>query len=182
MAIEVAESLGATLDVVIPHKMAIPHGLSTSYGTVTEEGAVILDEPLVKMLGLTEDKIQQLTEEVQNEIARRSVIYRRKLKVPRVEGKTAIIVDDGLATGFTMRAAIDSIRHRKAVKVIVAAPVASKFAYDQIKSLADELVCLVIAHVRYFVIASFYCNWYDLTDEEVVKSLEEWQAKHAGGP
>ena len=96
----------------------------------------------------------------------------------RVEGKTAIVVDDGLASGYTMIAAIKSAQRCKAAEVVVAVPVASGTAYDLVRPLVDELVCLVIARTYGFAVASFYRHWSDLTDEEVIKYLKNWRAKH----
>lgn len=179
VAIEVAGRLGVPLDVVIPRKIAIPFNPEAGYGAVTEDGTIVLNEPLVNRLGLTEQEIQHGAEQVQAEIARRSAIYRAKLEVLSVEGKTAIIIDDGLASGFTMTAAIKSIQRRRAGKIVVAVPVASGTAYDLVKPLAGELVCLVVARVYHFAVASFYQHWYDLTDEEVLEYLEGWRIRHS---
>ncbi len=180
VAIEVADKLGTPLDVVVPRKITIPYNPEAGYGAVTEDGTVVLNEPLVKRLGLTEPQIQHQADQVRAEIVRRSATYRGKLPSPPVEGKTAIIIDDGLASGFTMTAAIKSVQRRKAAKIVVAVPVASGTAYDQVKPLADELVSLVVARVYQFAVASFYHHWYDLTDEEVIRYLEGWQSRHKG--
>lgn len=178
VAIKVAEKLDAALDVVVPRKITIPYNPEAGYGAVTEDGTIILNEPLVARLGLSEQQIQRQAEEVRAEITRRSAIYRSKLLVPSVEGKTVIIIDDGLASGFTMVAAIKSTQKRKAANVVVAVPVASGVAYDLVKPLADELVSLVIARTYGFAVASFYQHWYDLTDEEVIQYLEGWRTRH----
>ena len=179
VAIEVAERLGTALDVVVPRKITIPYNPEAGYGAVTEDGTMVLNEPLVKRLALTKQQIQQQAKEVQAEIARRSTIYRSSLPVSSVEGKIVIIIDDGLASGFTMIAAIKSMVRRKAARTVVAIPVASETAYDLVKPLADELVCLVVARVYQFAVASFYHRWYDLTDEEVIQYLKAWRTKHA---
>ncbi len=175
VAMEVAASLGAPLDIVIPRKIPIPFNPEAGYGAVTEEGILVLNEPLVKELGLTRRQIESQAEEVRAEIARRTAVYRRKLEAHSVEGKTAIIIDDGLASGFTMAAAIKSMQQRKAAKITVAVPIASGSAYDLIKPLADELVCLIIARIDRFAVASFYRRWHDLTDGEVLEYLEAWR-------
>ena len=178
VAIEVAEKLDAHLDVVIPRKITIPYNPEAGYGAVTEDGTIALNEPLVNRLGLTESQIQQQAEEVRAEIRRRSALYRGELQATSVLGKTAIIIDDGLASGFTMIAAIKSVQRCKAAKIVVAVPVASGTAYDLVKPLADELVCLVIARIYQFAVASFYHHWYDLTDEEVIAYLGGWRLRH----
>lgn len=174
VAIEVARELNSPLDVITPRKIAIPYNPEAGYGAVTEDGTIVLNEPLVKRLGLTERQIQHQAEEVQAETMRRSALYRDRLQAPPVAGKSAIIIDDGLASGFTMVAAIKSIRQYGALKIVVAVPTASITAYELIKPLVDELICVVIARVYQFAVASFYRNWYDLTDDEVIKYLENW--------
>jgi predicted phosphoribosyltransferase len=178
VAVEVAEGLSAPLDVVVPRKITIPYNPEAGYGAVTEDGTIVLNEPLVERLGLTRSQIEYQAEEVRAEIGRRSALYRGKLQAPQVSGKTAIIIDDGLASGFTMLAAIKSMRQRKAARIVVAVPVASGSAHDLIKPVAAQLVCLVVARGYPFAFASFYHHWYDLSDEEVIKYLEDWRTGH----
>jgi putative phosphoribosyl transferase len=179
VAVRVADRLGAPLDVVVPRKIQIPYNPEAGYGAVTEDGTIILNEPLVARLGLTEEQIQRQAEEVRQEVARRSAIYRSKFAVPSVERKTAIIIDDGLASGFTMAAAIKSTRQRRAAHIVVAVPVASAAAYELVEALADEVISLIIAHTYGFAVASYYYQWYDLTDQEVIQYLEDWQTRHS---
>lgn len=180
VAIEVADKLGAPLDIVVPRKIPIPFNPEAGYGAVSEEGILVLNEPLVNELGLTRRQIERQAEEVRIEIARRIAVYRRNLEAHSVEGKTAIIIDDGLASGFTMAAAIKSMQQRKAARITVAVPVASWSAYDMVKPLADELVCLIVGRIPRFAVASFYRRWHDLTDEEVLEYLETWRRDHPG--
>jgi putative phosphoribosyl transferase len=178
VAIEVAEKLGAYLDIVIPRKIPIPFNPEAGYRAVSEEGIIVLNEPLVKQLRLSKRQIERQAEEVRAEIERRGAVYRNKL-VPSVEGKTAILIDDGLASGFTMIAAIRSMRQRKAAKIVVAVPVAFRTAYDLVKPRADGMTCLVVARTYPFAVASFYRYWNDLTDEEVIEHLERWTGRHS---
>ncbi len=181
VAVKVAEKLGAPLDVVVPRKITIPGNPEAGYGAVTEDGTIVLNEPLVARLGLSQWQIQRQAEEVRAEIARRAAIYRSKLLMPSLEAKTAIIIADGLASGFTMLAAAKSTQQRNAARIVVAVPVASGAAYDLIKGVVDDLVCLVIARTYEFAVASFYHSWYDLTDAEVIQWLEDWQITQAAG-
>jgi len=181
VAIKVADKLGAALDVVVTRKITIPYNPEAGYGAITEDGAIVLNEPLVAQLGLTQDQIQHHAEQVRDEISRRGAVYRSKLLATSVEGKTAIIIDDGLASGFTMIAAIKSAKRRNASKIVVAVPVASGAAYDRVKTMADDLVSVIIARIQWFAVASFYNNWYDLTDEEVIRYLEDWRTRHSVG-
>jgi predicted phosphoribosyltransferase len=182
VAIEVARRLDSPLDIVVPRKIAIPHNPEAGYGAVTEDGVIVLNEPLTKQLGLTEPQIQGQAEGVREEIRKRSALYRGRPQAPPVRGKTAIIVDDGLASGFTMVAAIRSVERREAASIVVAVPVASGTAYDLIRPLTHELVSLVIARVYQFAVASFYHQWHDLSDEEVIEYLADWdRTHHLGG-
>jgi predicted phosphoribosyltransferase len=178
VAIEVADKLGVHLDIVVPRKITIPHNPEAGYGAVAEDGTIVLNEPLVGQLGLSEDRIKHQAEGVRKEVARRSKIYRGGQPPPSIEGKTAIIIDDGLASGFTMIAAIESVKKRRAGRVVVAVPVASGTAYDLVNPRANDLVSLVVARTYGFAVASFYHHWYDLSDEEAIKYLEDWRARH----
>ncbi len=116
VAVEVAKKLGSELDVIVSRKIPIPYNTEAGYGAVTEDGAIVLNEPLVERLGLTRQQIERHADEVRAEIRRRQEVYRAKLRPSSVEGKAAIIVDDGLASGYTMMAAIRSIRQQGASK------------------------------------------------------------------
>lgn len=178
VAVEVAGKLGAPLDVVIPRKITVPDNPEAGFGAVTEDGTIVLNEALVRQMELTEPVIQQQAETTRADVVRRIAAFRAHLPETSVEGKTAIIVDDGLASGYTMVAAVKSMQKRKAVKIVVAVPVASGSAYDLVKRIVDELVCLVVARTYGFAVASFYHHWHDLTDDEVVKFLENWQTAY----
>ena len=178
VAAKVADELGAVLDVVVTRKIAIPGNPEAGYGAVTEDGVVVLNEPLVDRLGLDQAQIERQAEEVRSEIARRGAVFRSRLRSPCLEGKTAIVIDDGLASGFTMMAAIESVQRRKAARVVAAVPVASGSAYALVKPVADELVALVVARTDWFAVASFYEHWHDLTDGEVIRYLDWWTERH----
>ena len=180
VAIEVAKKLGSKLDVIVSRKIPIPGNTEAGYGAVTEDGAIVLNEPMVKRLGFTKQQIEGHAQEVRAEIERRQSVFRAILPPSFVEGKTAIIVDDGLASGFTMMAAIKSMRQRDAAKVVAAAPVASAGAWELVRSAADEVVCPVVSPHYPFAVASFYEHWHDLSDEEVIRDLEEFKRDHRG--
>lgn len=172
VAVEVAKKLGLELDVIVSRKIPIPHNTEAGYGAVTEDGTIVLNEPLVKRLGLTGRQIERHADDVRTEIRRRQTVYRTYLRPSSVEGKAAIIIDDGLASGYTMMAALKSMRQRGATKVVAAAPVASSSAWALIESVADEVVCPVVSYRYPFAVAGFYRQWHDLTDEEVIADLE----------
>lgn len=177
VAIEVASGLKAPLDIVIVRKIPIPYQTEAGFGAITEDGTIVLNEPLLKRLNLSRTIIDEQADEVRNEILRRSLVYRRKLPPSPVKGRAAIIIDDGLASGYTMIAAIRSLRKRKAAEVVVAVPVASADAFNLVEPMADSLICLEVSHSGWFAVASFYRDWYDLNDEEVNRYLEIWRLK-----
>jgi len=180
VAVEVAKELGCQLDIVVPRKIPIPSNPEAGYGAVTEDGAIVLNDDLVKRLKFTKHQIERHVEEVKAEIKHRSAVYRAKLTPSSMEGKTAVVIDDGLASGYTMMAAIKSVRQRGAAKIVVAVPVASSSAWELIKPMADDVVCLIIARTYPFAVASFYRHWHDLTDEEVFEALKGFTKGYAG--
>jgi predicted phosphoribosyltransferase len=171
---EVATALRSPLDILIVRKIPIPSDPEAGYGAVAEDGSLVLNQSLVKSLRLVESEIEKHADEVRHEIFRRSMLYRKKLPPSPVKGKPAIIVDDGLASGYTMLAAIKSLRHRKVSEVTVAVPVASGSAYDLILPEVDHLICLVVSQTNFFAVASFYQHWHDLKDQEVIDFLDSW--------
>jgi len=177
VAIEVARSFNAPLDVVVTRKIAIPDNPEAGYGAVAEDGTVFLNEPLLSQLGLSQRQIEYQANQVLAEIERRSALYRGKLPRTSLTDKTAIIIDDGLASGFTMVAAVKSIQLQKAARIVAASPVASGKAYELIQPSCDALVCIVVSHFYPFAVASFYHHWHDLTDEEVTGYLKAWQTR-----
>jgi len=174
VAVEVAKKLGSRLDIIVSRKIPIPYNTEAGYGAVTEDGAIVLNEPLVRQLGFTRSQIERHAEEVRTEIRRRQSVYRTKLGTSSVDGITAIIIDDGLASGYTMMAAIRSMRQQGAGKVVVAVPVASSSAWELVKSAADELVSPFVSYHYPFAVAGFYREWHDLSDEEVIKDLDRY--------
>ena len=169
---EVAKALKVPLDVIVSRKIPIPWNTEAGFGAVAPDGTLVLNEPLTSRLGLDEEEIDRLAKEVEEEIRRREKIYRGERPFPTLEGKIVIPVDDGLASGITMLAALRFIKKQKPEKVIVAIPVASGSAVRLLSPEVDELISLYIhpEHLS-FAVASFYQHWRDLTDEEVKEYL-----------
>ncbi len=181
VAIEIAKSFNAPFDVVVTRKITVPENPEAGYGAVAEDGAMFLNEQLLARLGLSPQQVELQAAQVLAEIERRTTLYRKSLSRVSSEGKTAIIVDDGLASGFTMVAAVESVKRQKPDRIVVASPVASRSAYDTIKPVCDAIVCLVVSSVYPFAVASFYHHWHDLTDDEVTQYLHTWQMQKAKG-
>ena len=114
---------------------------------------------------------------VRAELKKRNIQYYKEKPLISVVNKTVILVDDGIASGFTMRAAVESVRHKRPKKVIVAVPAAAGNALRKVESVADRVVTCAVGEEPKFYIADFYRQWYDVNDSEVMRYLEKWQAK-----
>lgn len=166
---EVAEKLSVPLDVIVPRKLRAPNQPELAIGAVTEDGTIILDKELANSLNISDDYINSERKRQKLEIERRLLVYKEEKKIIDLTGFDVIVVDDGIATGATMEAALVSVRKRGAKAIILAVPVASSSSLNMLKKWADEIVCLYTPSI-FFAIGQFYRNFEQTTDEEV-KSL-----------
>ena len=178
VALEVASALEAGLDLVISRKIPMPLNPDAGFGAVADDGTIILNEIVVKSMGLSRQQIEYEASKVRAEIKQRSLLYRGNRPLVSVNGKTVIIIDDGLASGFTMLAAVESVRRRRPKEIIVAVPAASAIALKQVERVADKVVTCVTGYMPRFAVADFYRHWYDLGDDEVVRYLNQWRTRH----
>ena len=169
----IAKALNAPLDVLVLRKLPIPDNPETGFGAVTLDKIPIFNEPLLSQLDLTESQINKIVDTVHKEVVRRNELYRKDRPLPVLKGRSVILTDDGLATGFTMLAAVRFARGEKAGEVIVAAPVAHQEAYRIIEKEADKTIVLHISKEPYFAVASFYREFTDMEDSEVIVYLEK---------
>ncbi len=169
----VAKGLGVPLDVVVVRKVQIPWNPEAGFGAVAWNGTVILNEPLVRQLGLTTELVQRCISKTQEVVKERLKKFRGEKPPPDLRDKTVILVDDGLASGFTMLAAVKSVMNQGPKKVIVAVPTASTSAVRLIAPSVDKLICLNIRGGPFFAVADAYQKWYDLSDDEVVAFLRK---------
>ena len=174
VGMEVALALGADFDLVVARKIPIPINTEAGFGAIADDGTVILNEDLVKKLGLTQQQIDSQVNIVKIEIRRRRLLYRQDRPPALVSGKTLIITDDGLASGYTMLATIKSMCSRKPREIIVAVPVSSAVALEEVGKVADKVVTVAVGALPRFAVADFYKNWHDLSDEEVFRALDKW--------
>ena len=171
VGVEVAKRLGAQLDVIVPRKIPIPWNPEAGMGAITADGTTVLNESMVRSLGLSKEEIEHAADEVRQEVIRRTETYRAGRAEPEIAGKPVILVDDGLASGYTMLAAIEFLRKQSPSSVVVAVPVASQGAARLIGPKVDELVALIVSERLPFAVADFYLEWRDLTDDEVLAYL-----------
>jgi predicted phosphoribosyltransferase len=168
---EIAKRLSLPLDIIIVRKIPIPGETEAGFGALSFDGEVFLNQPLIDRLGITEEEIETQKEMVRRQIERRWNIFRGGRAFPEISGKDVILVDDGLASGYTMLAALSSVKKRKPKRVIAAVPTAPQTAVDLILPEVDTLICLNIRSAAVFAVADAYVEWYDLSEEEVLEYL-----------
>jgi predicted phosphoribosyltransferase len=180
VALGVALSLEADLDLVISRKIPLPLSPEGGFGSVTDDGTTIFDEEIIRKAGLSESQINYQVNKVRSDIRHRSLLYHADRPPVSISGRTVIVVDDGLASGYTMRAAIESLRHRKPAQVVAAVPVGPELIVTALQEVADKVVTCVISRETRFYVADYYRYWHDITDAEVLHCLKEWRMRRYG--
>lgn len=172
----VAKNLNFPFDVIIVRKIQVPWNTEAGFGAVSYDGTVLLNEPLVTQLGLTSEIVHWCISQTKKIIQERLKKFRGNKPFPNLKNKTIILVDDGLASGLTMLAAVKSVQKQAPDKIVVAVPTASTSAVELVAPNVDKLICLNIRSGPIFAVADAYQKWYDLSDEEVVEILRKsWQ-------
>jgi predicted phosphoribosyltransferase len=171
VAAPIAEAVGAELDLLIVRKLQIPYNPEAGFGAITSLGTIILNKPLVTRIGLNQDEINSVVERTKIQIENRKQGYAGLVGQYSPEGKIVILVDDGLASGYTMLAAIQSVRNLTPRKILVAVPTASASAVTRIRDEVDDLICPHIGSGYVFAVADAYQNWYDVPETEVIDLL-----------
>lgn len=167
---QVAQALHVPLDVIITKKIGAPGNPELAIGAVAEDGTYILDNSLVEMLGVPQDYIDAEVELQKTEIKRRLQKYRCDAPAPRLAGREVIVVDDGVATGSTLKAALLSLTKVEAKSVTVAVPVGPSDTVKELKRHADHVVCLNMPE-PFYAIGEFYADFEQTADEEVTDLL-----------
>jgi putative phosphoribosyl transferase len=165
VAYEVARELNLPLDVFIVRKLGVPGHEELAMGAIASGGALVLNQSVVNELGISQDEIEAAAQREKTEIERRESEYRSGLPPLKREGCTAILIDDGLATGASMRAAARALRPW-AARVIVAVPVASESSCREFRNEVDEIICATTPQ-PFYAVGMFYRNFEQTTDEEV---------------
>ena len=167
---EVAETLALLLDVIIPRKIGAPGNPELAIGAMTEDGTVLLDAKLVEYLHVSENYIKKESASQKLEIQRRLKLYRGDVPYPSLENREVILIDDGIATGSTMKAALVSVRKRGAKTVVVAIPVGPPSTIAELEKEADHVACLHTPEA-FYAIGQFYEDFAQTRDEEVTRLL-----------
>jgi putative phosphoribosyl transferase len=171
VAFEVARTLKVPLDVFLVRKLGVPGQEELAMGAIASAGIRVLNEEVVCSLQIPPEIIERVAQKETAELERRERAYRAGRFPLEVRGKTVILVDDGLATGSTMRAAVQAVREREPARVVVAVPTASDDACAEFRLLVDEMVCLMTPQF-FYAVGLWYENFAQTSDEEVRELLD----------
>lgn len=181
VAYEVARALKAEFDVLVVRKLGVPYQPELAMGAITSGGRTVLNEDMIRLLGITPEQIESVTRREQLELERRERDYRGDGAPPRLEGRTVIVIDDGVATGASMLAAVKALRSLNASYIAVAVPVGSDEALCELEALADECICLS-APPFFYAVGRWYRDFSQVEDDEVralLASAREWKPQQA---
>jgi len=170
VAAEVACALEAPLDVFLVRKLGVPGREELAFGAIALGGARVLNGDVVAALGIDDETIESVASREQAELERRAEAYRGSAEPPDVRGRTAILVDDGLATGATMRAAVEAVRALGPERVVVAVPAAASETCAQLARHVDEIVCLLTPE-PFVAVGLWYRDFSETSDDEVRAAL-----------
>jgi predicted phosphoribosyltransferase len=178
---EISRTLGAPLDVFVSRKLGAPGQPELGIGAVAQGGMRVLNEDIVEQIGIPDDYLEAITRQELEEVERRLRVLRGDRPEPEVADRTTILVDDGLATGVTARAAVKALRERRPRHLVLAVPVCPTRTAELLAPEVDDLVCLH-SLVDFMAVGLWYRNFEQVTDDEVVELLEKARREHDGVP
>ncbi len=179
VAAEVAAFLDAPLDVIVPRKIGAPFNPEMAVGAVAPDGTVFYDETLIRDTGIERQGLERQVARELREIRRRLSLYRGDRPGPESRGHTVILADDGIATGYTVQAALRSLRRQQPFRLVLAVPVAPPDVISRLQPEADEIVC-VFAPSDFYAVGQFYGDFRQTSDQEVIDALAYNHVIHKG--
>ncbi|HSA06204.1 MAG TPA: phosphoribosyltransferase family protein [Candidatus Gastranaerophilales bacterium] len=174
----IADKFKLPVHPLIVKKLPSPENPEYGFGAVTEDGTLVLNENAVLSLKLSRDIIEKIANTIVLEIQRRKNIF-GELDNKKISESDVIIVDDGIATGYSLIAAINTVKKRRPKSITIAVPVSSLSAYSVIKKLADNIVCPLISSDYFFTVAAYYKTWSDLSEESLKFIIEDYKNKYS---
>jgi predicted phosphoribosyltransferase len=171
VAYEVARALRAPLDVFIVRKLGVPGHEELAMGAIASGGVLVLNEEVVHALRIPSRIIDSVEREERQELTRRELLYRGDRAAPQVRGRTIILIDDGLATGSTMRAAVAALRQHEPKRIVVAVPVGAPETCAEFQQEADEAICALTPE-PFYAVGTWYRDFSQTSDDEVRELLE----------
>ena len=181
VAYEVARTLGAPLDVFLVRKLGVPGQEELAMGAIATGGVRVVNPEVVRALGLPREVLDAAAAAEQRELERRERAYRDDRPLPEVRGRAVILIDDGLATGTTMRAAVAALRQQGPARIVVAVPVAAASSCEDLRDLVDEVFCLQTPE-PFYAVGSWYEDFTQTSDAEVHALLEHAAREHPAVP
>lgn len=172
IGLAIAAHLNLPIDLLIIRKLPIPGNPEAGFGAISLEGDMVLNQAMIGMLGLRDEEIEEQAESVREELKARERIFRGNRPGADLKGRTVILTDDGLASGYTMMTAARMVRRQKPNEIVIAVPTASLQTINLLARETDQIICLNVRTGRYFAVAEAYRNWHDLSREEVVGLLK----------
>ena len=172
VAFEIAQALGAPLDVFLVRKLGTPGHPELAMGAIASGGIRVLNDEVVEYLNIPRELIDAVAEREQAELERREAAYRHGMPMPSLRNRTIILVDDGLATGSTMKAAVEAVKHEQPTRVIVAVPVGAPETCRALGTRADEVICARMP-TPFSAVGQWYRDFTQTTDEEVSELLQK---------
>lgn len=178
VAAVVADELGLSFDLLIVRKLGVPGHEEYAMGAIAAGGVMVLDHRVVAQLGIQLEDVERVIQRETRELERRELFYRENRPPPEVAGRTVILVDDGIATGSTMSAAIELLRKRKAGRIVVAVPVAPHDAVRRLRTAADEVIVL-LEPADFIAVGHWYADFSQTSDEDVRLLMERQKSRAA---
>ena len=178
VAFEVAQALGTPLDVFVVRKLGVPEHPELAMGAIASGGVRVLNEPLIRALGISAGEIDQVARDEKAELERRERSYRGTRPPPDLRNRTVLLVDDGVATGASMRAALTALREHGPLRIVVAVPVGSAQTCAELRADADDVVCARVPEF-FAAVGQFYEEFSQTTDDEVRDLLARAAARVA---
>jgi putative phosphoribosyl transferase len=173
VAAEIAKALSLQLDIIIVRKLQIPFNPEAGFGAMGPEGEVIVNEELLSRLMLTEETVHAQIKQAAGVIRKREHLFREGRPFPSCMNRSIIVVDDGLASGYTMLAALQYIKKKMPSRLVAAVPTGHEQTIKKILTETDEVICLNVRSGSSFAVADAYRNWHDLTDQDVLTILKD---------
>lgn len=167
-----AGELDGELDVIVVRKLPIPSNPEAGFGAIAPDGSLVLNDDMLRGLRLSQRDIDEISSRVLREVKRRERAYRGDRPFPELEGRNVVLTDDGLATGYTMIAAVKMARAHGPASVSAAVPVSPSGTARRVQPLVDHFHCLHVSNRYPFAVASFYRDFHDMSDDEVTAYLD----------
>jgi predicted phosphoribosyltransferase len=168
---QIAQALNLEMDLIITRKVQIPWNTEAGFGAVNLDGDVILNQEMLRSLRLSDEAVDEQIRSAIETVKRRNTLFRKGKVFPELKDRTLVLVDDGLASGYTMRAAAKYVQKRNPRLVIIAVPTGSSLTIQSLASSADVLCCLNVRERFPYAVADAYRHWHDLSDEDVLHAL-----------